>query len=269
MIKIKSKIKSEIKSAGKSKPATVNSPLAYLAAIRDIMTHLETTQMPAIAQAADLIATALAGGNTVFCADIGHGLQGDFINRAGGLAGVQPFTFAVTVTSPVPECQKNRPRAKPFNAELENVRFAVASSNLRPGDVMLTGSVSGRNLRPVELALACRKAGVKTIGFTSRRYTAKVKSLHPSGKRLCEAVNVAIDTGVPYGDAAVEIPGLGIPALPASGAATVLAGWMMWAAVIDNMIAAGTPPTVFLSFNREGGEEFYKKCQAQYQQRGF
>jgi len=145
----------------------------------------------------------------------------------------------------------------------------MATSELRPGDVMLTGSVSGRNVRPVELALACRKAGVKTIGFTSMPYTAKVKSLHPSGKRLCDAVDVVLDIGVPYGDAAVEITGLGIPALPASGAATVLAGWMLWAAVIEKMVAAGTPPTVFLSFNRKGGEAFYKQCQEQYNRRGY
>ena len=55
---IESRIKSKIKSESKSKAAAVNSPLAYLAAVRKIMTHLETTQMPAIARAADLIAQA-------------------------------------------------------------------------------------------------------------------------------------------------------------------------------------------------------------------
>ena len=71
------------------------TPHAYLDAARGILTHLETTQMDAVEKAADMVVDALKSGGTVNCAEIGHGTQGDFLGRAGGLFAVQPFTYSV------------------------------------------------------------------------------------------------------------------------------------------------------------------------------
>ena len=54
----------------------------YLDAVRAILTHLEQTQLPGIEQAADLIVQALTKKGAIYCAQIGHGIQGDFIGRA-------------------------------------------------------------------------------------------------------------------------------------------------------------------------------------------
>ncbi len=241
----------------------------YLNAVRRILDHLESTQLPAIDQAAALVTRALSHGGAVFCADIGHGIQGDFINRAGGLAAVQRFQCQLDLNDRVAECLRSRPAADGIERDLEIIRLAVRVGNLRAGDVMLLGSVSGRNRAPVELALACRDQGVKTIGFTSFTYTARVTALHPSGKKLREVVDVAIDNGAPYGDAAVEIPGYDIPALPLSGVAADVAGQMLWGRVMENLAAAGTPATVFLSLNSQDGPDHYQQALAQFEQRGF
>lgn len=244
-------------------------PIKYLEVIRGMLDHLEKTQLPNVEKAADLVANSLANGGAVFCHDIGHGIQGDFINRAGGLAAVQQFSFGLNVRDPVANCLKDRPRQEPFERDLETVRLAIRSSNLRAGDVMMLGSVSGKNRNPVELAFVCRDMGVKVIGLTSMEYTSRVDSLHPSGKKLFEVVDVAIDIGAPYGDAGVEIPGYDFQLIPLSGIAMDAAGWMIWGRVMEKMAAEGNPPTVFMSVNREGGWEHYEKAQAEYNRRGY
>jgi uncharacterized phosphosugar-binding protein len=247
----------------------ITAPLLYLDAVRSVLDHLESTQLPAVETAAELVVHALRNKGAVYCWEIGHGIQHDFTDRAGGLAAIKPFTFSFNVPDPLPDCLKKRPRADSFDHELETIRMAVRAGNLRAGDVLLLGSVSGRNSRPVELALACRECGVKVIGFTSMAYTAKVESVHPSGKKLCDVADVVIDNGAPYGDAAVEIAGLDRSALPVSGVGMAVAGWMIWGRVIETMAAAGDPPTVFMSLNREGGKEIYAESVAMYQSRGY
>src|SRR5580692_5514191 len=107
----------------------------YLQAVRKILDHLETTQSGAIDQAASLSAHALSNGGIVYCHDIGHSNQHDFLNRAGGLAALQGFSFSFSVTEPTPDCLKERPGGREVQRDLEMVRLAVNSSKLRAGDV--------------------------------------------------------------------------------------------------------------------------------------
>lgn len=241
----------------------------YLKAVRAITEHLQKTQLPAIEQAARTIADSLANGGAVFCSEIGHGNQQDFLNRAGGLAAVRAFSFKLEVESVVSEALTDRPRKDAVDTELESVRYALRNSNVRAGDVMVLSSVSGRGRGPVELALACREMGVRTIGLTSMDYTAHVEAAHPSGKKLFEAVNIFIDNGAPYGDAAVDIPGFDSKLLPVSGVSMVCIGWMIWGEVMDMMAKSGNPPTVFTSVNRPGGPEAYQEKVKQFNERGY
>lgn len=237
----------------------------YLDTVRRTLTHLEQTQLPAIERAADLAVHALTNRGAIYCAEIGHGIQGDFIHRAGGLAGVQHFNYRLELSEKSP---KALDRQNP-DRDLETVRFAVQTSNLRAGDVLVLGSVSGKNRAPVELALQCRAKGVKTIGLTALAYTRQVESLHPSGKKLCDVVDVVIDNGAPYGDAAVDIPGYSHKLLPVSGVSCAVIGHMLWGRVMEKMAAAGKPATVYQSVNRPTGVEDLKKAEEQYNQRGY
>lgn len=242
---------------------------AYLDAVRQLLHHYENTQLEAIERGADMIAAALTQGGVLYSSEIGHGIQGDFIHRAGGMAAIRPFSYKLEINAPVPKVHQDRPRSEALDSDLETVRFAVRSSNLRAGDVMLIGSVSGRNRAPVELALACRTLGVKTIGFTSLAYTRRVESYHPSGKRLCEAVDLTIDNGAPFGDAALQIPGYDIPLVPLSGVSCDLAGWLLQARTLEKMAAAGTPASVLLSVNRDDGKAYNAKAEERYNRQGY
>lgn len=244
-------------------------PLAYVEKIREILLHLEQTQLPAVEKAADLLVAALTHGGVIYCAEIGHGIQGDFIGRAGGMAAVQAFSFKLEIADKTPRCYANRPGPDTVDRDLETVRLAVNASNLRSGDIMLLASVSGRNRVPIELALACRAKGIKAIGFTSLAYSKTVPTLHPSGKLLSETVDVVIDIGAPPGDAAVEIPGFDIKLLPVSGVAMDVAGWMIFGRVMEKMAALDRLPTVFMSINQAGGRDYHHRSLEHYDARGF
>lgn len=245
------------------------SESGYGRALRAVLQHLETTQAAALDAAASLITTALQAHGAVFTAGIGHGNEGDWLNRAGGLAALQRFSYTFQVTAPVAECLRDRPRPEPFDREAEAVRLALGASELRAGDVLLVSSVSGRNAGPIELALACREQGIKVIGFTSLEYTRRVASKHPSGKKLFEVVDVVVDNAAPYGDAAVDVPGYDVKLLPVSGVGMIAAGWMIWERVLTSMAAAGEPASVFISANRDGGAEYYAESVERYRQKGF
>lgn len=240
----------------------------YTAAARQVIDFLESRQATAIEAAADMIVTSLRQGGTVSCSEIGHGIQGDFLGRAGGLYAVQPFSYSLNVTNPLPECRRKAQPQDP-DEDLRRVRTAVAHSSLRAGDVMLVASVSGRNRAPVELALACRERGVGVIGFTGMTYTQNVTSLHPTGKRLFEAVDIVIDCGAPYGDAGVDVPGYDVKLIPMSGLGMLVAGWMIWGSVMEKMATAGTPASVYISHNRDGGPAFNEKARSRYQEKGY
>jgi len=240
-------------------------PTKYLAAVRAVLTHLENSQLPAIERAADHVVHALENKGVIYCWEIGHGIQGDFIHRAGGLAAIQHFHCRLDLADKSPAVQT---RSNP-NRDLESIRFGLQTSNLRSGDVLILGSVSGKNRVPVELAIACRERGVKTIGLTALAYTQQVESLHPSGKKLCDVVDVVLDNGAPYGDAAVEIPGYNHKLLPVSGVACAVIGHMLWGRVLEKMAENGKPATVFQSVNRPTGVVDLQQAEKQYNERGY
>jgi uncharacterized phosphosugar-binding protein len=123
-------------------------------------------------------------------------------------------------------------------------RFVLPKYELRPEDVLMVFSASGRNNAPIEVALAAREKGLYTIGVTSRRYSASVPSLHPSGKHLADVVDLVLDHDVPPGDTLVSIetmPELGTT----GGASTALAIILVHAivaSVIENFVKVGEVP---------------------------
>jgi uncharacterized phosphosugar-binding protein len=246
-----------------------DAPSGYLSAVRRILEHIETTQLPVVERAAALVTDRLTAGGAVWCGDIGHGNEGDFLNRAGGLACLHKFGFGLSVNDPIADCRRNRPRPEPVDVEAETVRCALRASQMRLGDVLLLSSVSGKNTRPVEIAIACREMGIHVIGLTSLPYTGRVESLHTSGHKLCDAAEIVLDIGAPYGDAAVAIEGYPCDLLPVSGVAMIVLGWCLWGRVMELLAARGTPASVFMSFNRDGGPEFYEQQSRRYQEQGF
>jgi uncharacterized phosphosugar-binding protein len=241
----------------------------YLDRVRQMLDEIEQTQMEKIEQAAQMIAESLAGGGAFFITQIGHGTMPELLHRGGGLVCLRGFHPTWTVPGDVAQVHKGRLRDEEINPTDEMMLAAVKASELRPGDCVLVGSVSGRTSWAVSLSLALKACGATVIALVALDYAAQVQSAHPSGKLLNDVADLVIDMRVPFGDGSLDVEGLQTPALPLSGVSQATICWMVCGEVIDAMLAKGLTPGVYMSANKEGGPEFNKIQQEQFDKVGY
>ena len=194
-----------------------------------------------IEEAARIITQSLRRDGVIHMFGSGHSHlppEEDFY-RSGGLAAVSPLLD--------PSLMFHEGTEKCIALEKWDgyaSRFVLPKYELRPEDVMMVFSASGRNNAPIEVALAAHQKGLFTIGVTSRRYSASVPSLHPSGKHLADVVDLVLDHDVPPGDTLVtieEMPELGTTG-GASTALAIIIVHAVVASVIENFVKIGEAP---------------------------
>ena len=118
----------------------------------------------------------------------------------------------------------------------------------------MIGSNSGVNGSVVELAQLVKNRGHRLVAVTSFTQTAAVDSRHPSGAKLVDLADVALDNGAPYGDAVLPLPGGGTVCAVSSITAALLAQ-LVGAEVVRRLLEAGEAPPVYVSANVPGGSE--------------
>ena len=233
----------------------------YIEIVQDTIRKAWDEQKDIIAQAAQLIRTALETKHSVYIFGCSHAgiLAEEVFYRTGGLAVINPIFF--------PGFMLNT-RPITMTSQLERVdglgKIILQQNNLKEGDVLILHSVSGRNNVPVEMAMEARAIGVSTIAITNLAYSGSVTSRHPSGKRLFEACDLVIDNKGCVGDAAITLEGLPEKIGPTS---TTVGAALVNALVIETvggMIADGIFPPVFLSANLDGGDAHNKKIFEEY-----
>jgi uncharacterized phosphosugar-binding protein len=239
----------------------------YFEKLRGLIDAIAAQPEP-IRQAAKMCADALAHGGAIHIFDSGHMVSSELVHRAGGLAALSQLAFSLNVVNPV---RTRAEAALPAGNTLSfgYIAHIFESNQLRPGDVLFVGSVSGKTANVVELALQARAHGLKVIAITALAYSSKLTSEHPSGKHSYEVADLALDNHAPFGDAMIEVEGLDYPICPASGfgAATVM--WAVVAGMVEEMLANGLQPTVFPSVNRPEGPALLSKVEAEALRKGY
>lgn len=221
-----------------------------------------------IQKAAELCAEALANGGAVHIFDSGHLVSHELINRAGGLVAFNRLEFSLNVTNPV-KARAGDPAAKGSSLSYGYIEHIFDTDQLRKGDVLFVGSVSGKTANVVELALQARAHGLTVIVITAMNYSPKLASEHPSGKHLYEAADLVLDNHAPYGDAMLTVEGLEYPVCPASGIGAVVTLWAVVAGLIEAMLGSGLTPTVFPSVNRPNGRTLVSQVEAEALRKGY
>jgi uncharacterized phosphosugar-binding protein len=234
-----------------------------------MLAEIEATELAKIEQAGAMVADCLESGGAFFITQIGHGTMPELLHRGGGLLALRGFHPTWSVPADVAQCRRSRPRAEELEPTDEMMLAAVRASELRPGDCVFVGSVSGRTAWAVSLASALKQCRATVIALVALDYASRVKPAHPSGKLLNEVADLVIDMRVPFGDASLEVEGLETPALPLSGVSQATICWMICAAVIDQMLGRGLPPSVYMSANREEGPEFNRKQEERFNRLGY
>jgi uncharacterized phosphosugar-binding protein len=186
-----------------------------------------------------------------------HMFVDEMFFRAGGLAPIRPWL-------------------NPAIASTENI-YTVLFCEETPGfgkalmkehvldsdDVIIIANPNGINCCAIEVALECKKIGMKVIGVTSRSFSEAVPlnfyARHPSKKNLCDVVDISIDLKQPPGDAVIEVAKCPQKIAPVSGVGQLIVANMIVIAVTEELISRGIEPPVFRSGHIPNGKEFNER----------
>lgn len=239
----------------------------YFDSIHSVLSAIRASEQEAISKVADIGAECVKKGGVLQVFDTGHMLSSELIGRAGGLLAWTPLSFSVNVNNPSRHRDRD-PAPKPDDLPAV-VAICFGRSNLRQGDVLFVGSVSGKTPMPVEVALQGKSFGATVVALTSVEHSSLLASEHPSGKRLFEVADLVLDNHAPPGDAMLTLEGSSRAVCPASGIAAAVTMWAVNAAIIEKLITQGIEPSIYRSVNLPGGPEDVRETEAKYAERGF
>lgn len=234
----------------------------YFDTLERLLKQLRSSQGPAIAAAARLIADSISAEGIVHVFGSGHSfmLGVEVFHRAGGLMPVQALL------------DPNLTHFGLINASmLERTegygRLVLDSYDLRAGEVLIVVSNSGINPVPTEVAIEARRRGMTVIAVTSAATYADAASRHSSGVKLVDVVDLILDTQVPRGDAIVP---LSDQEGSVGAASTVLGAALMNAVMVEAaalLAQAGQAVPVIVSMNLPEGDAHNRELFAHYKSR--
>lgn len=237
----------------------------YFQALQDHIAAIAADSEP-IEAAARMCAESLANGGVVHIFDSGHLVSYEMINRAGGPVAFSRLGFGLQVDDLV------KTRAGGDAAPTLSYGYIAhifETNQLRVGDVLIVGSVSGKTPNVIELALQGKAHGLKVITMSALAYSKELPSEHPSGKRLYEVGDLFLDNPAPYGDAMLSVEGMEYPICPASGVGAVVVLWAMVAGMVEEMMGRGVTPTMYPSVNRPNGKALVAAADAAAMKKGY
>ena len=229
----------------------------YEAAI-DLQRRVRESNADAVRTAGERIAVSVAGDGVLHTFGSGHSqiLAAEIERRAGGLVPVS------SINDPADGWPEQIPGYGKRLFERYAYRYAV-----RPDDVALVISNSGRNASPIEVALAAKEAGLCVIALTSLEMSQATTSRHPSGRKLYEIADIVLDNGGVPGDAAIDAPGFPYKVGPTSTMSGALLLNLLAMEVIERLIARGVTPPTYVSQNADGGAAHNEKLALKYRHR--
>ena len=227
----------------------------YRTAIDDLFRKVRDTQTENIVKAGEMVAESVANGGCIFLSRICHAMEMDSIYRGGGPIFYKHFSYDLKIENAA------RPRDRSdLNIDTQGAaaRYALTQSNIRPGDVLFVGSVSGRTKDVVDLAYEAEQMGVKVIAFVSMEYAREVEPVHPSGKKLYEIASLTLDNCAPAAEAMLDVEGIEARFGAASGIASDYIMWSVTSVAVEKLLEKGLTPGILKSANYPGGNDYNK-----------
>jgi uncharacterized phosphosugar-binding protein len=252
-----------VAGGGAGGPGGAVSAQAYLDALAPIMARVGRQAGGPVQQAAELVVASLRDGGVVQAFGTGHSeaLAMELAGRAGGLVPTNRISLrdVVIFGGEPPEVLGDGLLER--DPQIAHRLYDLAA--VTAADVFVIGSNSGVNGAIVEFARLVKERGHRLIAITSLTQTTEVDSRHPSGAKLIDHADVALDNGAPYGDAVLPLPGGGTACAVSSITAALLAQLVV-AEVIRRLLEAGEEPPVYVSANVPGGYEHNSTLEARY-----
>ncbi|MBR3823483.1 MAG: SIS domain-containing protein [Kiritimatiellae bacterium] len=212
----------------------------YLDEITRLLAQIEADEADVMARASDLVADVICRDGVVHVFGCGHSHLPalDTFYRAGGLACVSPVLDEDLMLHD--GAAKSSRMEKMSGIAVETFR----RHSVRPDDVMVVISASGKNAAPVEMLRAAKAAGVSTVAISSSAYRAH-------GAVLLDEADIPIDCKVPHGDAVIDVGDVKMGGLSTYASLFILNSVLIEGA--KKALARGVVPPIYISGNVEGG----------------
>ena len=233
---------------------------SFLEKIEGILAQFAESQEPAMKAVAKAVADRMEQGGMLYVVGSGHShmVGEEFYARAGGLA-------CIRLIAPMELTLGEHPmKSTMVERSADYAHVILTQYKIKPQDIVMIASNSGRNAMGVELALELKKRGTATIAFTSLAHSMESSSRHSCGKRLFEVCDYVIDNCGCPGDAAMSLPGI-----PGKMGSTSSIVGMFMAQSLGLLLAQelqrrGMEVPVFLSSNLDAGDAWNKHIMEKY-----
>jgi uncharacterized phosphosugar-binding protein len=245
---------------------------SWLDSARALLERIEATQDEAIGRASALCADAIAADGLVHLFGTGHSRipVEEMFPRYGSYPGFHPIV-ELSMTFHTQVVGANGQRQAMFIERTEGLAETIlANFELRPVDVMMVFSASGRTAVPIEMAMGAQRRGLSVIAVTSVAQSHADDSLHSSGTRLLDHADVVLDLCTPPADAMVAIDGLETPVGPGSTLAAVALVNEIKVRTAALLVERGAMPPVLTSaavVGKEASSRLFDEAYAEYARR--
>lgn len=237
----------------------MNAREQYYQAIIKIINGIHNDDAEHIKKAAAIVADAIEqgrliyvfgpGGHSYICAE-------EMFYRTGGLVPVN------AMLDPGVSLAFGAARSTWIERLPGYSQRVLKSYGLGEGDVLIIGNAYGINSATIDAAIEGKRLGAKVIAITSPTFSRQIPAghpaRHPSGKNLCdlEEVDVVLDNHMPLGDAIVEFEQMkGTRVGPSSTMCNSFTINSLVVEVVEQLLAGGVEPPVWVSSNMPGGDE--------------
>ncbi|MBF8192497.1 SIS domain-containing protein [Nonomuraea sp. K274] len=236
--------------------------MTYVTKVLDLAHKVAESQAEPVREAAGLLVAAIRAGGVVNAFGSGHSeaIAMEIAGRAGGLVPSNRLTPRDLVLYGGQPASVLTPELERDPAVAHQI-YDLAP--VAPEDVFVLISSSGVNGAVVELATIVKDRGHPLIAITSVAHSTRMTSRHPSGGKLLDLADVVLDNGAPYGDAILDLPGGGSYGAVSTITSALLAQMVVTEAV-DEIVALGETPPIYLSANVTGGDEHNKALESRY-----
>ncbi|MBP3407298.1 MAG: SIS domain-containing protein [Kiritimatiellae bacterium] len=212
----------------------------YLDEITGLLAQIEADESGMMSRASYAVADVICRDGIVHVFGCGHSHLPalDTFYRAGGLACVSPVLDEDLMLHDGAAKSSRMEKMSGIAAEV------FRRHDIKPDDVMVVISASGKNAAPVEMLRAAKAAGVPTVAISSSAYRAH-------GAVLLDEADIPIDCKVPYGDAVIDVGEMKMGGLSTYASLFILNSVLIEGA--KKALARGVEPPIYTSGNVEGG----------------
>lgn len=240
----------------------------YLEKVTGLLARIRDEEGDAIVRAGAAVADRIAQDRLIYVIGPGgHSQMGaeEVFSRAGGLACIVSFLDDGFYLG------HGIARSMAIERTPGYARAILGNTHFDAGDLLIIVTAYGINSATIDSAMFAHELGMTTIGVTSIENQRGVPqghpSRHPSGRDLCDLVDIVVDTKMPLGDALLGIDGVTEKVGPVSTFANAFAMNAIMLEAIAELARRGIEPPVWRSSNSPGGDEANVPLSARYRDR--